>query len=125
MNINDLIRPRFSDPNLVALNIGVCTELTIASGVITLPGGSNGNYCIDTESDDATDDLRTILGGVEGDLLFLTAENDARTVVLKQFASGEDNILIGSDFSLDHTADRVVLHLRSDVWYGLILQSNA
>lgn len=55
-------------------------ELTIASGVITVTGVY---HTVDTEGDAATDDLVTINGGSDGQILILRTENDARNVVLK------------------------------------------
>ena len=52
------------------LNFGSPTELTIASGVIT---ATTSNHTVDTESNNATDDLDTINGGTEGDILHLRA----------------------------------------------------
>jgi hypothetical protein len=79
------------------INIVSGGELTIASGVITVTGSY---HSIDTESDAASDDLDTISGGSDGDVLFAVAANDARTVVLKH---GTGNIVThnGSDYSLD------------------------
>ena len=51
-------------------NLGTPTELTIAAGVITR---TRSNHTVDTQGDDATDDLDTINGGVEGDILLLRA----------------------------------------------------
>ena len=55
-------------------------ELTISSGEITVTGVY---HTVDTESDDATDDLETINGGADGQILVLRAEDDARNVVIK------------------------------------------
>lgn len=57
-------------------------ELTIASGAVTLLQGL-GHYRIDTEADAATDDLDTISGGVSGEIMYLVANNDARTIRLR------------------------------------------
>jgi len=87
---------------------GAPSELTISAGVITVTGKY---HAIDTESDAASDDLATINGGDVGDLLVLQAESAARTVVVKD---GTGNLnLSGSDFSLTHTADTIVLIRRT------------
>jgi len=64
---------------------------------------------VDTEGGASTDDLATINGGTEGDLLFLRSASSQRTVVLKH---GVGNIRIpsGQDFSLD-SPDKAVLLL--------------
>ena len=86
--------------NSGALSFVDATELTIASGVITV----TGNYHkIDTEGGASSDDLDTITAGTNvaaGHVLHLRVESDARTVVLKAGTSGSDNLDIGSDISL-------------------------
>lgn len=54
-------------------------ELTIATGAITVTGVY---HTIDTEADAATDDLDTINGGADGQILYLRTEADARDVTL-------------------------------------------
>ena len=64
------------------LNFADDTELTIALGVITV---TQGYHRVDTEADGASDDLDTINGGAEGDMLIIFPENTARTVVAKHY----------------------------------------
>lgn len=89
------------------MNFDSATELTIASGAVTVTGS---NHTIDTESDAATDDLDTIAGGDDGYLLFIRASNTARTVVLKH-AIGTNKIACpqGRDINLAETTDGVML----------------
>lgn len=54
-------------------------ELTIATGAITVTGVF---HTIDTEADDSTDNLDTISGGADGQILVLRIEDSARNVVL-------------------------------------------
>lgn len=79
-------------------------ELTIATGVITITGT---NHTIDTESDAASDDLDTINGGTNGEIVILRAENAARTVVIKD-GTGNIETPFGGDITLDET-EKVVL----------------
>lgn len=65
------------------------SELTIAAGVITIASTYDTFYDVDTQSDAATDDLDTINGGEDGEIIIIRAENAARTVVVKHNA---DNI---------------------------------
>ena len=97
------------------------TELTIASGVITVTASS---HFVDTESDAASDDLDTINGGTAGKTLILRASNSARTVVCKD-AGG--NLSLAGDFSLDHVDDRLVLIYddNDSQWLELSRTSNA
>ena len=79
------------------------TELTIASGVITV---TQNFHKVDTESDASSDDLDTITAGSNvgaGFVLYVRVESAARTVVLKAGTSGADNLDIGSDVTLDES----------------------
>jgi hypothetical protein len=101
------------------LNLGVPTELTIAAGVITR---TRSNHTVDTQGDAATDDLDTILGGVEGDILLLRAANSARDVVIKD---GTGNILMPADMTLDNAADIELLYFDGTNWLEITGSSNA
>jgi hypothetical protein len=94
------------------VNVKKAVELTISGGVVTI---NQSLTSIDTESDAASDDLETILGGVEGDFLLLKAENTARTVVIKH---GTGNIYSnsGADFSLDSTEKIALLIYNGTNW---------
>lgn len=85
------------------INFGTPSELTIASGVVT---ATKSQHAIDTEGDAASDDLDTINGGSDGDILIIRAANSSRTVVVKD-ATG--NIQIGGDKTLDNAQDRLTL----------------
>ena len=101
------------------VNLGPGTTLTISAGAITVTGS---HHKIDTEGAAATDDLDTINGGSDGDLLVLRAYNSAHTVVVKH---GTGNIYLdgSTDFSLDHYFDTITLHKRSGDWM-MISKSN-
>jgi len=88
------------------MNHGTTTELTIATDTVT---ATQTRHTIDTEADAASDELRTINGGTDGDILFLSAENSARTIVVRD---GAGNMRLAGDFSMDHTQD--VIHLLYD-----------
>lgn len=93
---------RISRANLLKgmnINLKTATELTIASGVITK---TQSWHTIDTQADVASDDLDTINGGVDGDILYARANHTDRTVVVKH---GTGNILCagGADITLDST----------------------
>lgn len=58
---------------------------TIASGAITLtPINGEGHYKVDTESAAAIDQLDTISGGSDGDIVYLLQNNEARFVLLTE-----------------------------------------
>lgn len=102
------------------------TTYTVASGVITLTitgrGGQDtaapGSIVVDTEGSAASDDLDTINGGREGQVLFLRASSYARTVVLKD---GTGNLALGTDISLDKNTKFAILKYSSTLskWLGL------
>lgn len=56
-------------------------ERTIAAGVISITGGY---HTVDTESDAGNDDLDTINGGTDGQLLILQIEDDSRIVTITE-----------------------------------------
>lgn len=80
------------------LSLGTDTTLTIASGVITV---TRSRHLVDTEGGAGTDDLDTINGGVEGDVLVLQSVNAGRVPTLRHnvgnlFMFGEQNIALDS-----------------------------
>ena len=102
------------------LSVGAPQSLTIASGAIA---ATKSFIAIDTEAAAASDDLDTITGGAAGDMLILSAANDARTVVVK---NGTGNLALGgSDFSLTHSSDRLWLHRTASGWVELGRSDNA
>lgn len=92
------------------ISYGASTELTIATGAIA---ATRGYHSIDTEADAASDDLDTITGGSTGMVLVVRAENDARTVVLKD---GTGNIQGPGDITLDNTQDTATLLYNGSAW---------
>jgi len=86
------------------------TELTISSGVVTV---TQTNHTIDTEADAATDDLDTINGGAEGNIIILSSENSARDATLKD---GVGNLVLAGDFTLATTSDRITLQFDGTNW---------
>jgi hypothetical protein len=75
-------------------------ELTIASGAITPTGVF---HTIDTEADASSDDLDTISGGVDGQVLILRQEDDARDVTITE--AGNIVLPESSSVSLRDTKD--------------------
>ena len=94
------------------MQVAAATELTIAAGIITR---TQAYHSVDTQDDDPSDDLDTINGGTEGDLLIIRAEDSARTVVVK---TGTGNIVLssGSDISLEDDTDHLLLVFDGANW---------
>lgn len=81
------------------LDLATSTELTIAAGAVT---NTQNWHTIDTQADAASDDLDTITAAADvtdGYLLFVRANNAARTVVLKH-NTGNIYCPGGADISL-------------------------
>jgi len=92
------------------------TELTISGGVITV---TDSSHIIDTEGDAATDDLDTINGGVDGQILVLCSADNARDPTVKH---GTGNIQLdgGADFTLSNIRRQIVLFNRGgSIWREL------
>jgi len=103
-----------------AVVYGPGTELTITvAGEITITGSY---HTVDTQADAATDNLDTIIGGIEGQELILVAEDDTRTVVVR---NGIDNIVCGADRSLNSLSDTIVLQKRGTDWIMKSYADNA
>jgi hypothetical protein len=94
-------------------------ELTIATGAITITGAA---HTVDTESDAASDDLDTINGGTDGELLVLRAENAARTIVIKD-GTGNIETADGNDIDLDETEKTVLLQYDAALSKWLVISS--
>ena len=102
-------------------------ELTIANadGSIT---ATDSNHTVDTDSDEASDNLDTINGMPVGSWLVLRAANGARTVRIRD--SGIDGIgaaaninvdpAVGTYFDLDTTADMAVLYRHNSSKWTLV-----
>lgn len=111
-----------SQPRFVfkrAINIGAAVELTISSGAVTATAGC---HTIDTQSDAASDDLDSINGGTDGDIITIRPENAARTVVVKH-GTGNIKLCAGEDFSMDESNDSLALQRFGSNWVELSRQS--
>jgi hypothetical protein len=105
--------------NSGAISFVNATELTIASGAITV---TQNYHSVDTQSDASTDDLDTITAGTNvaaGHVLHLRVADGARTVVLKHGTGGSDNINIGADVTLDETYKTYSLVYDGTHWRSL------
>jgi len=85
------------------VGLGAPVELTIAAGVVTK---TKSYHTIDTQGDDPSDDLDTINGGSDGDVIYIQAADAARTVVVKH---NTGNIYCGVDITLDDIYKIVIL----------------
>jgi hypothetical protein len=105
------------------LNVGPAVELTISAGVVT---ATQTYHTIDTEADAATDDLDTINGGTDGDILILGTADSSRDTTVKD-ATGNIQLDSATDFTLSHANDRLVLMYKTvaqDAWCELSRSNN-
>lgn len=113
---NTIIDPALSGVSRVGL--AASTELTIASGAITV---TQTYHTVDTEGDAASDDLATINGGAAHDLLILRQANDARDVTIKH-GTGNIKTFDGSDTVMDSSSSVIVLVSDGTNWHVLGIQ---
>ena len=96
--------------------------LTIASGQIEV---TNSAHKVLNENGDASDDLVTITGGKDGDIIVLSAGTSSQAVTIKTSFSGTDTIQCGaSDLVLNSSADRITLEYNTDRWFMLSFADN-
>lgn len=102
------------------INLGPSPTLTIASGAITV---TKSYHKVDTEGAAATDDLDTINGGTDGDILILRTANASRDVTVK---NGTGNLRTVGDFILNFMEDRITLQYDGDmgVWLEIARSNN-
>jgi hypothetical protein len=92
------------------------SAVTVASGVIAVTGP---NHVIQSEDTDP-DDVTSISGGSEGQIVVLRKIIGGPTITLKNNAS----LLLGANIVLDHVADVAVLLKVGDVWVKIAAADN-
>jgi len=93
--------------------------LTISGGAVSIANAVHG---INTELGASTDDLATINGGQDGDLLFLFPAFAGRTVVLKH-STGNIWLNGGVDIGLDSEKKTILLIRHNSVWSDIAFGS--
>ena len=125
--INDGVDIVCLNPNSLPMLSGSDTALTIASGVVTLTNNSS-SYVLDTEGAAATDDLNTINGGQDGQVIFIRSASDSRNVVIKHATgnifNSQNNDALNQDIALDLTKDFVCLRYSSVLGYWIVISSS-
>ena len=112
--INDGVDVVCLNPNSLPILSGSATALTIASGVVTLTNNSS-SYVLDTEGAAASDDLDTINGGQDGQIIYISCANASRLINLKN-NTGNIKIENGGTITLNSTTQIVGLRYNSTVW---------
>lgn len=113
-----LLNPEIVD-NLKSNNLIINNKLntkqnpaTISSGAITYTGAYMAVF---TEGGASQDDLATINGGSDGDILIIKQANDAQDITFKH-AGGNINLTNGIEFSLRNIRDRITLMYDGAFW---------
>jgi parallel beta-helix repeat protein len=94
--------------------------LTISSGAVTVKDGVKF-YTIDTEASAATDDLTTINGGTEGQIVTFKSVTNSRDPTFKDSGT---NMYLAGDFTLDSSADTITLVKAGSYWYEVARSNN-
>lgn len=99
------------------------STVTIASGVVTVPNAvGHIIVLIGTEGGAATDDLDTISGGLENQIISFFSVSSSQDTTFKD---NTGNLALNADFTLDNAADCITLIKRGSTWYQMAASSNA
>lgn len=93
-------------------------SISITSGYIEV---NQGYVLVDTEALASSDNLDTINGGTEGQILTLLPVSSARTIVVKD---GTGNLKLSGDYTMDNSEDSLTLIKRDLSWYELARSNN-
>lgn len=94
------------------LNLGTDTTVNISGGIIAI---TKSRHLVETEASAASDDVDTITGGVEGDVLMLQCVSASRVVTLKH-NTGNIWFRDGADRSLYDVYQTIVLIFDGFKW---------
>ena len=99
-------------------SVSAGVPFVISSGAFNKGSAIISSVAVDTESAGATDDLDSISGGTEGDIITIRPYDDGRTVVVKHATS---NIYLrgGADITLDNDWKSVTLVYTGSRWIGV------
>ena len=104
------------------LNSGKSREVTVAAGAITVRASDSALF-VDTQDDDATDELITINGGTEGQIIIFSSISGARDTTFQQ---DTDNLSLAGDFTLSTTQDTIMLRkANTGDWHEISRSDNA
>lgn len=100
------------------LNLGAKETKTINAGVIAI---TKSIVEVDTQGGAPADDLVTINGGKENDVLWMHSANNARAVTVKD---GTGNIWCNGDRLLDNTKDTIMFIYYGGTWNSTGFKNN-
>jgi hypothetical protein len=99
----------------IKLELEAAVELTISSGEVTK---TRSHHTIDTQGDTPSDDLDTVNGGTEGDIILVRPADDSRTVVIKHATGNIWNPAL-EDIVLDDAGDYCFLIYNDANWCAI------
>lgn len=100
------------------VNFDTQTTVIAASDAITV---TKSYHTVDTEAGLNSDDIATINGGKEGDILVIKPIADTRTLIARNAAG---NLKLDSDFTMDDVQDTLTLMFDGTNWNELSRSSN-
>lgn len=115
------------NPENYSIESGPIQARTIATGIITIVKNYS-SYSVDTEGAAASDDLDTINGGQDGQIIFIRSADNGRNVVVKHNTGNifnpQNNNAATRDITLDVTTDFVLLRYSSAVAKWIVVSSS-
>ena len=110
------------NPRSLATYSGVPEALTIATGVVSITN-SGSSYVIDTEGAASSDDLDTINGGNDGEVIYITSADAANDITIKHDTGNIFNPE-GTDLVLGLTTDIIQLRYSSSLSYWVVISKS-
>lgn len=101
------------------LNLGTPTTLTLVSNIITI---TRSTHLVSATGSTTLRSVRTINGGVEGDILILSKSPVSPGDVIIDDNAG--NIRCAGNFNLTDPADKIGFIYQSSLWHELFRSNN-
>jgi len=120
--VNDGVDIIVLNPRSLATYSGVPEALTIATGVVSITN-SGSSYVIDTEGAASSDDLDTINGGNDGEVIYITSADAANDITIKHDTGNIFNPE-GTDLVLGLTTDIIQLRYSSSLSYWVVISKS-
>lgn len=104
------------------LGLGEPEELVLDNNTAGAIAITQSHIEVDTNASASTGELATITGGTTGDIVVIAANDNARTIVVKD---GTGNLQLAGDFSLNHSYDQITLIRKGSVLKELSRSDNS
>ncbi len=105
------------------LDLGAAVNLSIVANDVTV---TTSNHTIDTENDDATDNLEFLEGVANGDILFFTSLSSARDPTLVDSTANNGAVNAAGNFTFDSNYDCMLIkkYPASALWQEVSRSNN-